>query len=211
MCIRDRLPSADALKITAPSGARARLIELVPGQILTRETIVTPAIDNGCMVADPQRDIAKVCVFERHHGSGAFGVAFVRGLGLQKGAIGSSVAHDSHNLIVVGMNDDDILACAQTICRMHGGQAAVCGKCTKTLPLPIAGLISPDSAENVVKQEQELDAFCAHTLGVTFPHPMAALSFMSLPVISQLRITDKGLFSIEPGGYPKPVDIFCNH
>lgn len=205
-----KLPPVDALKIAAPSGARARLIELVPGQILTRETLVPPTIDNGCMVADPERDIAKVCVFERHHGSGSFGVAFVRGLGLKKGAIGSSVAHDSHNLIVVGMNDDDILTCAQTICRMHGGQAAVCDHCAKTLPLPIAGLISPDSAENVVKQELELDAFCAQTLGITFPHPMAALSFMALPVISQLRITDKGLFSIAPGGYPQPVDIFCN-
>ncbi len=191
-------------------GKLARAIELVPGQIVTKEAMFEPKTHDGCIVADASQDIAKVCVFERHRGSGAFGVAFVRGFGMKRGAMGSSVGHDSHNLVVVGMEDEEILKCAAVIRDMQGGQAAVLGDEMARLPLPVAGLMSDDSAENVIAMEKALDAFCAQRLGVTSPRPMAALSFMALPVIPTLRITDQGLFYIAPGGYPKKVGILVN-
>ena len=203
-----RLPSIESLRVPAIPNRPIRLIELVPGQILTREVQECPKIGDGAILCDPERDIAKVCVFERHRGSGAFGLGFVRGLGIQRGAIGSSVGHDSHNLIVVGMTDADILHCAQMIRDMGGGQAAVFGESSEKLPLPIAGLISDDTAENVIAAERSLDAFCTNFLGISLHRPMAALSFMALPVIPELRITDQGLFSIAPGGYPQKVSIF---
>ena len=202
-----RLPDLKSLQIRAASPADIRIIELVSGQILTREAREPAKILDGQAIADPDRDIAKVCVFERHHGSGAFGVAFVRGFGLKRGAIGSSVGHDSHNLVVVGTSDSDIHACAQQICAMGGGQAAVLGSDAATLPLPVAGLISDAPAPDVIAAEKRLDDFCAQKLGVTNPRPMAALSFMSLPVIPELRITDQGLFHIAPGGYPQKVQV----
>ena len=202
-----KLPELEALQIRAAAPADIRVIELVPGQILTREAREPAHIDASLAVAAPDRDLAKVCVFERHRGTGAFGIGFVRGFGLKRGAIGSSVGHDSHNLVVVGTSDADILACAKQICDMGGGQAAVLGNDSATLPLPVAGLMSDAPAHDVIAAEKRLDAFCAQKLGVTHPRPMAALSFMSLPVIPELRITDQGLFHIAPGGYPQKVPV----
>ena len=203
-----RLPALAELAVTGEPGRDARVIDLVPGQILTRQSFIAPLIADGLMLADPSRDIAKVCVFERHRGSGSFGIAFVRGFGIQKGAIGSSVGHDSHNMVVVGTNDADMMRCAEIIRDMGGGQAAVLGRESRTLPLPVAGLMSDKPAEQVIEDEVRLDEFCAKILGVTLSRPMAALSFMALPVIPELRITDQGLFHIAPGGYPQKVGIF---
>ena len=205
-----RLPDADALRVPASPGQKARAIELVHGQILTREVRFTPKIVDGCIACAPEQDIAKVCVFERHCGSGAFGIAFVRGLQIRRGAIGSSVGHDSHNLIVVGTSDDDILRCAAVIRDMGGGQAAVLGKRVESLPLPVAGLFSNAPATDVIAAENIIEAFCAGPLGITMHRPMAALSFIALPVIPEIRITDQGLFTIAPGGYPQKVSIVCN-
>lgn len=203
-----RLPSAEALAIQPEADARLHVIELVAGQILTREAVVEPTISEGYVVADPQKDLAKVCVFERHHASGAFGMAFVRGFGMKRGAMGSSVGHDSHNLIVVGMHDADILQCARVIMAMGGGQAAVLGDDVESLALPVAGLMSLERAEDVVLAEKRLDTFCSEILGVRLERPMAALSFMSLPVVPNMRITDQGLFRVEPGAYPQKISIF---
>ncbi len=200
------LPEREALAVHAHEGQKLRVIQIVPGQILTRQVEVDPVIDNGLVQTDKSVDIAKVCVFERHRGSGAFGKAFVRGFGLKCGAIGSSVGHDSHNMVVVGMDDESILKCARLIQQMGGGQAAVFGDESATLALPVAGLMSDGTADEVIRDEAALDAFCAQKLGVTLARPMAALSFMSLPVIPELRITDQGLFYIAPGGYPVKVD-----
>ncbi|MBR4985911.1 MAG: adenine deaminase [Proteobacteria bacterium] len=202
-----KLPALEALQIRAGAPCDIRVIDLVSGQILTRESREHAAIQDDRIIADPARDIAKTCVFERHHGSGAFGIAFVRGFGIKRGAIGSSVGHDSHNLVVVGTNDADMLACARLICSMGGGQAAVLGSESAALPLPVAGLMSDAPAQSVIDAEQCLDQFCSQKLGITHPRPMAALSFMSLPVIPELRITDQGLFSIAPGGYPQKVPV----
>ncbi len=203
-----RLPVGDELAVEVKEGSQIHLIDLVPGQILTQETVERPTVVDHRVVADPERGIAKVCVFERHRASGAFGIGFVRGFGMKCGAMGSSVGHDSHNIVVVGMNDADILRCASMIRDMSGGQAAVLGDKNETLPLPIGGLMSPESAEEVVSAEKRLDVFCEKELGVTLERPMAALSFMSLPVIPNIRITDQGLFRVAPGAYPQKISIF---
>ncbi|MCL2326583.1 MAG: adenine deaminase [Proteobacteria bacterium] len=206
--INVKLPNEEALAVPSVSGKLARAISLIPGQILTNEVFFKPKTKDGMAVPSASQNIAKVCVFERHHGSGAFGVGFVHGFGMTQGAMGSSVAHDSHNIIVVGMSDADILQCAREIRNMDGGQAAVWGDRVERLPLPIGGLMSNQDAETVVALELKLSEFCAAVLGVTLPNPMAALSFMCLPVIPALRITDQGVFRIAPGGYPERVDIF---
>ena len=203
-----RLPEVEALAVAAKEGHRIHLIDMVPGQILTQEAVETPTVVDHYVVPDAEKGIAKVCVFERHHASSAFGMGFVRGFGMKCGAMGSSVGHDSHNIVVVGMNDDDILRCAKLIRDNNGGQAAVLGEMREVLPLPIAGLMSPETAENVVFTEHRLDAFCAEKLGVTLERPMAALSFMSLPVIPNIRITDQGLFRVAPGAYPLKISLF---
>ena len=205
------LPAVGALQIRMEVPKQAHLIDLVPGQIVTRSSMFMPKQQNGCAVADAAQGIAKVCVFDRHMGSGGFGKGFVRGFGMKYGAIGSSVGHDSHNLIIVGMSDAAMLRCAHVICEMGGGQAAVLGDDSGEivrLPLPIAGLISNDAYENVIAQEQKLEDFCRQALGVTLPRPFAAMSFLALPVIPAIRITDKGLFVVDPGAYPRKVSIF---
>ena len=152
--MRAKFPALEQLAVKAENGKKIRVIELVPEQILTREIELEPQIENHHIVPDPKRDIAKVCVFERHRESGAFAVGFVRGFGIQRGAFGSSVSHDSHHLIVVGSCDEDILKCAQIIQKMKGGQAAVCAQNQATLPLPIAGLMSPKDADCVIQDEK---------------------------------------------------------
>lgn len=205
-----KLPKIDDLRILAASGDKIRVIELVSGQILTRQTICEAVIKDGEAVASPEHDLLKVCVFDRHRGSGSFGMGFVRGYGMKRGAVGSSVGHDSHNMVIVGTNDADILKCAGLIRDLGGGQVGVCGEASAALPLPIAGLMSDKTAEDVIQLEAELDKFCAETLGVTLERPFAALSFMSLPVIPEMRITDQGLFQLEPGGYPQKVALFAS-
>jgi adenine deaminase len=203
-----KLPSVAELAVPSVSGQMARAISLIPGQILTNEIFFKPKTKDGFAVPSTSQNIAKICVFERHRGTGAYGVGFVHGFGMKHGAMGSSVAHDSHNILVVGMTDEDIIRCAQAIRNMDGGQAAVCGDMIERLPLPIAGLMSDACIDIVVTQERRLEQFCNENLGVSFPKPLSALSFLALPVIPTLRITDQGLFRIAPGGYPERVSIF---
>lgn len=202
-----KLPELEAFRVPAEPGTKLRIIELVPGQILTREKICEAIIKDGEAIASPESDLLKVCVFDRHRGSGSFGIGFVRGYGMKHGAVGSSVGHDSHNLVIVGTNDADMLKCAELIRDLGGGQAGVCGDKSCALPLPIAGLMSDKTADEVIKLETELDLFCTKQLGVALARPFAALSFMSLPVIPEIRITDQGLFKIEPGGYPQKIAL----
>ncbi len=203
------LPRAEDLRVPHEAGKRLRVIELAEHQIVTRERFAEPSVADGCVVLPPDGDIAKVCVFERHRASGAFGMGFVRGLGIKRGAMGSSVAHDAHHLIVVGACDDEILRCARRIIEMGGGQAAVCGDRSAELPLPVAGLMSDARAEDVCRAEARLASFCRDELGVTNKSPFAAMSFMALPVIPEIRVTDRGLWHIEAGGYPQRADILA--
>jgi adenine deaminase len=149
-------------------------------------------------VAHPniKEDILKIVVVERHKATGNIGIGFVQGFGIKKGAIGSSVAHDSHNLVIVGTNDQDILKAAEAIQTMRGGLVAVLdGRVLASLPLPIAGLMSEASVAQVNLELETLHR-AAKTLGCKIPGPFMTLSFLSLPVIPELKITDKGLVDV---------------
>ena len=180
--------------IVKPSGKRKiRVIELIPDQIVTKEFIASPKIENGEVVADTARDILKMVVVERHRATGNVGVGFVRGFKLKHGAIGSTVAHDAHNVIVAGTNDADILRVSQELEKMRGGQVAVVdGKVKADLPLPIAGLVTDQPLPKAMKLIDDLND-AAHAMGCDLAAPFMALSFLALSPIPALKLTDQGL------------------
>jgi len=181
----------------AADGTRLRVIELVPDQITTRQRVEEATLDNGLAVTDTDRDLLKLAVIERHLASGRCAVGFVRGFGLKRGALASSVAHDSHNIIVVGTNDRDMIAAAQEIETMRGGLAAVDhGQVKARLALPVAGLMSDQPIEIVRKQMDDL-LVVTRAMGSPLPNPFMALSFLALPVIPELKLTDKGLVDVK--------------
>jgi adenine deaminase len=192
------LPALTAASFAIPAaGERARIIGLVPDQIVTRALSDTVRVENGMAVADPERDILKLAVIERHGRGGAVGLGFVQGFGLREGALASSVAHDSHNIIVVGTNDADMLAAAQALAGMQGGQVAVAGGTVlAAVPLPIAGLMSDQPVETVRAQADALNA-ATRGLGCPLHAPFMALSFLALPVIPSLKLTDQGVVDVE--------------
>jgi adenine deaminase len=175
------------------------VIGVIPGQIITQKRIIEPTLDKYYRpVADAQRDIAKLAVIERHNRTGNLGVGFVQGLGLKTGAIASSVAHDSHNLVVAGMNDGDMLAAARHISSIGGGLSVVINEhVTATLPLPIAGLMSDQGIKSVISNLMEVNKACMKLGDNVVKDPFMLLSFMSLPVIPSLKLTDKGLVDVE--------------
>jgi len=175
-------------------GNVAKIIQVIPGQIVTKKVVEEAPVEDGRVIADPSRDILKMAVIERHHGTGSFSVALIRGFGLKRGAIADTVAHDSHNIIVVGTNDADMLAAAHEAARMGGGMAAVDnGQVLARLPLPIAGLMSDRPIGEVRDNLESLDR-AAHEMGCTLENPFATLSFMALTPIPELKLTDQGLF-----------------
>ena len=187
----------ERLKIKAV-GEKIRVIGIVPGQIVTEHLVLEMPAVKGAYEADATEDIAKIAVLERHRGSGHIGLGFVKGLGLARGAIASTVAHDSHNLVVAGMNDADMLAAIKALGEMNGGFAAVeGGRVLSAVPLPIAGLMSEASAPEIEAAMHKLNA-AAQTLrdgrgGDVF----MLLSFLSLPVIPKLKLTEAGLVDVE--------------
>ncbi|MBI3003443.1 MAG: adenine deaminase [candidate division NC10 bacterium] len=190
--------SANRLRLTA-SGGRVRVIEVVPGQIVTRGLVLEAPMADGEVRADPARDVLKLAVLERHGKTGNVGLGLVRGFGLREGALASSIAHDSHNLIAVGVDDRDLLAALEEVIRMRGGLAVAAGGTVRaSLALPVAGLMSPEPAEKV---GAAMDRLCgrARDLGSPLLNPFAVLSFLALPVIPELRLTDRGLVDVERG------------
>ncbi len=178
------------------TGGRARIIGLVPDQIVTRALVDHPKIEDGAAVADVERDILKLAVVERHRASGNVGLGLVQGFGLRRGALASSVAHDSHNIVVVGTNDADMLAAVQAIVALGGGQVAVAGgEVLARVPLPIAGLMS-DQPLAVVREQVDQLVAAARSLGSRLHSPFMALSFLALPVIPELKLTDHGLVDV---------------
>lgn len=184
--------TAETLKMPA-TRAELPIIEVVPGQIVTRKRWEKGRIVRDEVVADPGRDLLKLTVVERHRASGRAGVGLVKGFGLKSGALASSLAHDSHNIIAVGASDEDILLAIQEVARLQGGMVvAHSGKVIASLPLPLFGLLSVDPVEQVAQRAAELEAK-ARQLGCSLPAPFAALSFLALPVIPEIRLTDRGL------------------
>ena len=172
------------------------IIEIVPRQIITRKRTEKVKVVEGLIQPDTERDILKLVVVERHKASGNIGLGLVKGFGLRQGALASSVAHDSHNIVAVGTNDSDILAAIEQIERLQGG-LVVCsgGEILASLPLPVAGLLSSEPAEIVVAQFDKLEEAAAG-LGNLPPSPFSILSFLALPVIPELRLTDLGLVDV---------------
>ena len=187
--------AVEALRIPA-TGYADPIIELVPDQILTRKRWEEVRVSGGVVVPDVERDILKLVVVERHRASGNIGLGLVKGFGLRRGAMASSIAHDSHNIIAVGTDDRDILTAIEEVSRLQGGLViAHEGRILAALPLPIAGLLSDAPLEAVVARLEELES-TALSLGVSLPAPFAALSFLALPVIPELRLTDLGLVDV---------------
>ena len=185
----------EALKILA-SKKSLPIIEIVPGQIITKSIKIEPKVKDRFVVPDTERDILKLVVVERHKATGNIGLGLVKGFGLKNGALASSIAHDSHNIVVVGTNDQDIFAAVKEIERLQGGLvAAAGGKIQASLALPIAGLLSEEPLEMVVTKLKGLQRI-AKGLGCVLPSPFATLSFLALPVIPELRLTDKGLVDV---------------
>ncbi|MCX6674514.1 MAG: adenine deaminase [Methanothrix sp.] len=184
-----------SFEIMAEKG-QARVIGVVPHQIITKSLQISPKIQDGKVISDVDRDILKMCVVERHKATGNVGLGLVQGFGLRCGAIASSVAHDSHNIVAVGATDEDMLAAVLAVKQMGGGLVAVAeGKVLASLPLPVAGLLSEGYMRDVAEGIAEcIDA--AHTMGSKLEDPFMTLSFLCLPVIPELKLTDKGLVDV---------------
>lgn len=174
----------------------ARVIGVVDGQIVTRSLSLPPKIKDGLVVSDTERDILKMAVVERHRGTGNVGLGLVQGFGLARGAIATSVAHDSHNIAVVGVSDEDMLAAVRKVAEMGGGLVALAdGVVQARLPLPVAGLMSEARLEEVEQGLGECIA-AARGLGCRLSDPFMTLSFLCLPVIPELKLTDRGLVDV---------------
>ena len=163
-------------------------------------------IEGGHAVADPERDVLKLAVVNRYADAEP-AIGFIRGFGLERGAIASSVAHDSHNIIAVGTSDDALCRAVNRIIAHRGGIGAVDGEEALTLPLPIAGLISDQPYDDVARRYTRLNAFAQQRLGSAMDAPFMTLSFMALLVIPQLKLSDQGLFD---GAAFQFVDLFVN-
>ena len=176
----------------------ANVIGLVPYQIVTNKAVLSVKRVDGCAVSDVENDILKLAVLERHHATGNIGLGLVKGFGLKRGALASTVGHDSHNLIVIGTNDEDMLAAVQELQRIGGGICiAEDGQIRGALPLPVGGLMTNEPALMVAKQQAEMIAL-AREMGVPeFYSPFLTLAFLSLPVIPSLKLTDRGLVDVD--------------
>jgi len=178
-------------------GAAIRVIGLVTDQVVTQSLSERPTVEDGLAISDPERDLAKIAVVERHLATGRVGVGFVRGSGLRRGALASTVAHDAHNLVVLGVSDDDMLAAVARAAELGGGIVAVDGgRVLAECPLPVAGLFSDAPLDDVIAQSRACtDAAAA--LGWSGATPFLTMSFLALSVIPALKITDRGLVDVE--------------
>lgn len=191
--------SAEKFKMQLKSD-KVYAIEIVPGGVVTQKAVVDIQRDqDGEFVRNPSEDIVKVAVVERHHGTGKVGCGFLKGYGIQKGAIAVSVAHDSHNIITVGVSDEEMEFAVQRLAEQEGGIVLVKeGKVVESMPMPIAGLMSEESGEWVKQKLEDIHEKAFTELGISGEvEPVMTLCFMSLPVIPKLKLTARGLFDVE--------------
>jgi adenine deaminase len=178
-------------------GRRARVIGVLPNRLVTEALIDTPAFGDGEALADPARDLLKMAVVERHMASGAIGKGFVRGMGLREGALASSVAHDHHNLIVIGADDVSMMTAARRVGALHGGMVIASGdRVLAEVALPLGGLMSAEPVETL-RLQVEAAVNAARALGSTLHDPFMMMSFLALEVIPSLKLTDKGLVDVD--------------
>lgn len=193
-----RVITAKDFAIAAPAGktsVEVRVIDVIANSLLTGSALLAMAVDNGEIIADPARDIAKIAVFERHRATGLRTIALARGLGIQSGAIASTVAHDSHNLIVAGVDDASMARAVQYLVENQGGMVVILDSGAVFFPLPIGGLMASAAINVVTRQYNEVVA-ASRKIGIVHDNLFMTLSFLSLPVIPALRITDKGLVDV---------------
>jgi adenine deaminase len=174
------------------------VIDCVDGQLITKSFMADPVVVDGGIVSDVERDILKMVVVNRYHPSQP-AVAFIRGFGLRRGALASSVAHDSHNIVAVGVTDKDILHAVNLLIEHTGGVTAYCSTEMVAVPLPVAGLMSNEDGYEVAAAYQNADAL-AKRLGSTLYAPFMTLAFMALLVIPELKLSDQGLFDVKKFG-----------
>jgi adenine deaminase len=188
--------SADDFAIA--SSERVRVIGVASGSILTSSLIDEPGRSNGHATADPQRDLAKMAVVERHKRTGRIGLGFVRGFGLRSGALASSHAHDAHNVVVVGVDDSDMAFAANRLREIGGGQVAVAdGEVLAEVACPIGGLLSDRPVEEVAAAVRAMERAAHQRLGATLANPFMTMSFMALSVVPELKLTDRGLIDVD--------------
>jgi len=189
--------SEDSLKIiTDKKNCLINTIEIIPSQIITKRLKVKANIVDNEVIPDIQNDILKFCVLERHKGTGNIGKGFVKGFGLKKGAIATTVSHDSHNMSIIGTNDRDMIACARHLKKTGGGIViAENGEISGSLPLEIAGLMTGKKLEVVAENIQRLHNVC-YNLGIKLKDPFITMAFLALPVIPEIKLTDKGLVDV---------------
>jgi adenine deaminase len=178
------------------TGRNLRVIGVTDGQLVTASEMAEPTVDGGWVMADPSRDILKLIVVNRYERKEKPAVAFVRGFGLTRGALAGSVGHDSHNITAVGADDANLVKAVNLVIKNRGGLVAVDGSETVVLPLPVGGLMSLEKARKVAEIEEELNQ-AARAVGASLKAPFTMLSFLSLLVIPQLKLSDKGLFDVE--------------
>ncbi|HOX85281.1 MAG TPA: adenine deaminase [bacterium] len=194
----------DEFRIPA-NGRQCRVIGVVPDQIVTESLCLDCPQRDGFVVSDPQRDLLRIFVIERHQASGRIGKGLISGFGLKRGAVATTIAHDSHNIICVGIDDADIIKALKTINKMGGGIVVVNnGAVIESLELPIAGLMSDRPLQQVSEKVKSLNQ-AIRDLGARLDDPLMTLSFMALPVIPQLKLTDRGLIDVQRF---QPVDLF---
>jgi adenine deaminase len=195
--VRVRHVAARDFALSWNGDGRARVIGVIPDQITTDSLVEEPLVDDGHAVADPERDLAKIAVVERHLGTGRRSVGLVRGFGLRAGALASTFAHDAHNIVVVGMDDQDMARAVARLAEIGGGVVVVEDRGVRAeLPLPVAGLISEAPLDEVVAASRGcIEA--ATKLGCTLPSPFQTMSFLALSVIPSLKITDRGLVDVD--------------
>jgi len=191
------LGPVDEMSFRIPSGPKKiRVIRVIPAQLLTGEDTVEPCVRDGQLVADPSHDLVKIAVLERHHATGRVGLGFATNVGLKRGAFASTVAHDAHNVVVLGVDDRDMAACARRLAEIGGGIViAEGGRAVEELPLPIAGLMSDRPLAEVHERLRSMERRLA-AMGSTMASPFMTLSFLALSVIPELKITDRGLVDV---------------
>lgn len=182
------------MRIRAEEATKA--VEIIPGQIVTKLIHIDPTAEGEFAISDPSRDLLKTVSVERHHATGRIGIGFTRGFGMKRGAIASTIAHDAHNIIAVGVSDEDILAAIAIVAESQGGLAVVAdGQVLGHLPLPIAGLMTAEPLAEVAATydglRQQVDS-----LGGVLDDPFGILAFLSLSVIPEARVTDRGLLDL---------------
>jgi adenine deaminase len=191
------IAQVDAASFRIPAGPRKiRVIRVIPSQLLTGVDVVEPSVREGELVADPSKDLVKIAVVERHHASGRIGLGFATNVGLKRGAFASTVAHDAHNVVALGVDDADLAACTCRLAEIGGGiVVAEGGRVVEELALPVAGLMSDQPLAHVHERMRAMEQRLVQ-MGVTMGAPFMTLSFLALSVIPELKITDRGLVDV---------------